>query len=293
MQLIDFSVKRSNKTIPPDTTYNQFSTDNNILLYIYCKKYIVRKDTNHYNCFIMLKKIFVSFLFSFFIMNFLTAFAVERLYFNRFVADNAGVLDTKAERALNRRISDLQRKTSADIAVVTLRSLRGQTIEDAALEIGRKYNVGKSGKNNGVVFLVVTKDRKVRIEVGYGLEGVINDAKAGRILDEQVLPYFKQGKYQGGILRGTHVLSQEIASSYGVTLADAYKVGKPPSSASSKNIMWLYVIIFVLAFILPSRRRYGYGRRYSSFGSSFGGGSFGGSFGGGGGFGGGGASRGW
>lgn len=241
----------------------------------------------------MLKKIFVSFLFSFFIMNFLTAFAVEQLYFNRFVADNAGVLDTKSERALNRRISDLQRRTSADIAVVTIRTLRGQSIEDAALEIGRKYNVGKSGKNNGVVFLVVTNDRKVRIEVGYGLEGTINDAKAGRILDEQVLPYFKQGKYQGGILRGTHVLSGEIASSYGITLTDAYKVGRPPSSRSSKNLTWIYVIIFVLAIFLPGRRRYGYGRRYSSFGSSFGGGSFGGSFGGGGGFGGGGASRGW
>lgn len=234
----------------------------------------------------MLKNVVVLFLFLLFSMNFLTAFAVERLYFNSFVADNAGVLDTKAEQDLNSRIYDLQRKTSADIAVVTINSLNGQTVEDVALEIGRKYKVGKSGKNNGVVFLVAIQDRKVRIEVGYGLEGVINDAKAGRILDEQVLPFFKQEQYQEGILQGTYVLSENIASSYGVTLSDVYKVGKPPLSSSSKAT-WINIVILLIIFLMPKRRRNSL--EYCDIGSS----SFGGSFGGGGGFGGGGASRGW
>src|SRR5699024_2796637 len=113
---------------------------------------------------------------------------------------------------------DLQTKTGADIAVATVKSLDGRPVESVAIQIGRDFKVGSKDKNEGAVVLVAPNDRKVRIEVGYGLEGIINDAKAGRIIDEEMLPYFKNGDYTSGIVRGTYVLAEDIAAANGVTL---------------------------------------------------------------------------
>ena len=143
----------------------------------------------------MLRRILVLafFLFSFV---FQSVFADTAYNFDAFISDNAKVLNQSTRDNINAFLWDLQKKTGADIAVVTVNSLDGRSIEETALEIGRKYKLGKKGEDNGAVILVAPNDRKMRIEIGYGLEGIIPDGKAGRIRDEDMIPYFQKGDYQ-------------------------------------------------------------------------------------------------
>ena len=208
--------------------------------------------------------------------------AVEDIFFTGFISDNAGILSEDVKNDLNMTLWDLQKKSGADIAVVTLTDLNGQSVEDAALEIGRKYKIGAAGKNNGVVFLTAINDRKMRFELGRGLENKIDISTLVNIRDKDVLPYYRLNDYESGISRGTYILAQTVANADGVNIksqgicpeqmSDNYyhKREKPP--------FWVYILAIILA---PFRRR----RRFDS--SGFGG------FGGGGGFGGCGCSGSW
>ena len=169
------------------------------------------------------------------------------LHFNGFIADEAQVLSSNNEASLNALLYDLQKKTKADIAVVTLAALDGQPIEDAALNIGRKYKIGDKKLNSGAVVLVVPNDRQARIEIGYGLEGAITDAHAGRILDYYMIPYFRQNNYEKGIIDGTTVLAVDIADYYGVKISASKPI--PPTNDEGSGlavllflIIWLYLI---------------------------------------------------
>ena len=102
----------------------------------------------------------------------LSAFALN---FNGFVADEADVLSSNTEAVINSYLYDLQQKTKADIAVVTLKSLNNRPIDEVALNIAREYKLGDKNLNNGALVLVVPKDKEARIEIGYGLEGAITD----------------------------------------------------------------------------------------------------------------------
>ncbi len=218
----------------------------------------------------------------------LPVFAFEALNFNGFIADNAGVISSSNETVLNQVLLELQSKTKADIAVVTLNSLHNEAIEDVALEIGRRYKLGDKKLNNGAVILVVPNDRKARIETGYGLEGIINDAKAGRILDNYMIPYFRDGNYEKGIIQGTLAVAYEIAEAYGVQLSF-----EKPSAQKSDDADILIIIMFIIIFMIISNRNGPGGMIFFGGPRGFGGGGGGIRFGGGGGFGGGGASRGW
>lgn len=211
------------------------------------------------------------------------AFAAP-LMFDGFVSDNAHVLSQNAVYQINSLLLDLQKKTGADIAVVTLKTLNGRSIEDTALEIAREAKLGNTKEDNGALILVVPPEHRMRIEIGYGLEGVINDAKAGRIRDDDMLPYFRNGDYESGIWRGTFVLASEIASSYGVKLAPSDNVPQAPISDGSYLDLLIILLILLLIFSGP-------GGFFFLPGGRGGGGGI--SFGGGGGFGGGGASGRW
>ncbi|NLF83556.1 MAG: hypothetical protein GX568_06200 [Candidatus Gastranaerophilales bacterium] len=218
-----------------------------------------------------------------------------------YVNDFAGIISGREEARLDVVIRELKAKTGAEIAVVTLKSLDGYPTEDVALAIGRQWGVGQKGKDNGLVILVAPNDRKVRIEVGYGLEGYITDGQAGRIIDEYMIPYFKQGNYEQGIVSGTFAVTGAIAKGHGVTITGNYAYQRPISPTSDNTsapnnplFNFIFVAIFIylaikhpdlLLLLLLSSGRGGRG-------GGFGGGSFGGGFGGGG-FGGGGAGRGW
>ena len=240
----------------------------------------------------MLKKLLFIIFFSLVFCFCQSAFCDSVYNFDGFISDNAGVLNSRAKASINALMWDLQKKTGADVAVVTVKSLDGRSVEETALNIGRKYKIGKKGEDTGAVILVAPNDRRLRIEIGYGLEGIITDGKAGRIRDEEMLPYFKKGDYESGIWRGSYALAQNIAKGYGVTLSDTGPVPKAPSKSEDNAFFVLFVIIFlcirfnIFPIFIPFG---GYGSRYDS---GFGGGGFGG-FGGGGGFDGGGASGGW
>lgn len=213
-------------------------------------------------------------------------FAVKKLFFNGFVSDNAAVISDDSINYINSFLYDLQKKTGTDIAVVTLYRIYNQSVEDAALEIGRKYKLGSKSLNNGAVVLVVVKDRVMRIEIGYGLEGIITDAHAGRIRDA-MLPYFKNEDYESGILKGTYMLASDIAKGYGVELSSAPPKINPFKAPLSNPNLLMFLLICFMIFRISYIWNSAFGARYYGSHTSFGG------FSGGGGFGGGGASGRW
>ena len=118
------------------------------------------------------------------------------------VTDMPGALRAETVAHLNQAIGDLERTHGIEMAVVVVRSLDGLTIDDAAEKLFKLWGIGKKDRDNGLLFLWSTGDRKVRIEVGYGLEGIIPDGKAGAILDAYVIPRFKAGNFDMGVIEG-------------------------------------------------------------------------------------------
>lgn len=217
------------------------------------------------------------------------------------VSDFASVISASEEQELTSLITELQQKTGAQIAVVTLPSLEGGEIDDFTVRLFERWGVGQKGKDNGVMFLASMKDRKMRIEVGYGLEGAIPDATAGRIRRDIITPYFKAGNLGRGIVMGVAALSQEVAKEYGATLTGGARYQPVQSSRPRKGnpiVGLIFAICFVLfairhpqlALLLLLSGMRGGGGGYRSGGGGFGGG--GGGFGGGM-SGGGGSSGGW
>ena len=224
-----------------------------------------------------------------------------------YVSDFAGIIPQNRAGALKVLAQELERKTGAEMAIVTVPDLGGENLETYAVDLFEQWGIGKKGKDNGVLILIAVKERKVRLEVGYGLEGIIPDGRAGQIIREQITPAFKAGDYGAGILQGAYVVSQIIAHDAGVQLnLKDPKVAYAPRGrrrgsligALIKNFVFIFFIIpfFFRGLFFPSRRRRG-GFWMSGMGG-FGGGGFGGGGGGFGGFGGGmsgggGASGGW
>lgn len=214
------------------------------------------------------------------------------------VSDYAGIIDPQTEQAMEGTISELEQKTSAEIAVVTVKSLGNESVESLAVKLFAEWGIGKKGRDNGVLFLTSVQDRRTRIEVGYGLEGIITDGTTGEILDSYVVPEFKKGDYSRGMALGTLVIASIIAKDAGIKLTGAAmpvrtRRAKPSAGKAILNLIFLVVmgILFIRnPFLFLLFLGMGGGR-----GGRFGGGGFGGGFGGfGGGMsGGGGASRGW
>lgn len=138
---------------------------------------------------------------------------------NVYIQDYAGVIDAQAKASMNAIAEELQRKTKAQLVVVTIKSLQGESLEEYSLELLRKWGIGDKNLNNGVLLLVAVDDRKSRIEVGYGLEGALNDSLTGRIQDEYILPYLRQNQYSKGIQNGFNALAQIVAKEYNVNIS--------------------------------------------------------------------------
>lgn len=136
-----------------------------------------------------------------------------------FVIDQGGVLGAEYISLIDGISRDLKNKTGAELAVVTIDDLDGTTVEDYAVKLFSRFGIGQKGKDNGLLILFARDDRKVRIEVGYGLEAVINDAKAGRLLDMYAVPKFKEGLFGRGLYDVTKETALEVAKSSGVSLS--------------------------------------------------------------------------
>ncbi len=226
------------------------------------------------------------------------------------VVDDAGVLDAWTQSELSDMLATHEGATGEQVVVVTLPSLQGYSIEDFGYQLGRHWGIGQKGKNNGVLLIVAPKEHKVRIEVGYGLEGELTDAASRTIIDNYILPSFKRGDFNAGVLAGTTSILQVLGGnppeiSEPATSAVPNKVG-PPTGIELAGIALFFLIpviglLFLLRAILTGRVReldsYGRdseGRYVGGPSSGGGGGGDGGGFSGGGGsFGGGGASGSW
>lgn len=135
-----------------------------------------------------------------------------------YVQDYAQVLSAEDKRRLLSIGQELDNKTTAQLAVVTVKTLDGQPIEDYALAILREWGIGSKEKNNGALIVVAVQDRRSRIEVGYGLEGLLTDGLTGRIQDQAMIPYFRKGNYAAGIVNGYAVTASLIAKDAGIQL---------------------------------------------------------------------------
>jgi len=211
-----------------------------------------------------------------------------------YVNDKAGLISQTVELKLEQFLREFENSDSTQISVLTIPSLDGEALEDYSLKVFENWKIGQLGKDNGALLLVAKTERKIRIEVGYGLEGRLTDLLAGRIIDREISPKFKQGDYDGGIISGILAMAEAVRGEYAGS----------GTKKSQKKKSSPFGLIFLLFFLGPFLSRIG-GRRNSRyrrsgifFGGPFmGGGGFGGGgggfSGGGGGGGGGGASGGW
>ncbi|MBW1820886.1 MAG: TPM domain-containing protein, partial [Deltaproteobacteria bacterium] len=127
------------------------------------------------------------------------------------VVDLAGIIDNSTEAKLNQYLRELEQKTTAQVAILTIKSLEGESLEDLSITVAHdKWKLGQKGKDNGVLLLVSLSDKKYRIEVGYGLEGVIPDSMAGSIGRSYLVPFFRKGDYSNGIYTAALALANEI-----------------------------------------------------------------------------------
>lgn len=123
------------------------------------------------------------------------------------IHDFAGLLSAEQRQSLETLVRDVERQTTAQIAVVTVRSLEGRTVESYANELFNTWGIGQHDVNNGVLFLIAPQERRMRIEVGFGLEPLLTDALCGEIRDTHIIPRFKNQDYPGGIIAGTRQLA--------------------------------------------------------------------------------------
>ena len=140
--------------------------------------------------------------------------AQEVPYLEGRVNDYAGVLSSKTISGLNTALKSFEDSTSNQIAVLTIHTLDGANLEEYSMKVAQTWKLGQKGKDNGVLLLVVTDDRKIRIEVGYGLEGTLTDAVCSVIIQREILPKFKKGDYDGGVSAGIVSILAAIGGTY-------------------------------------------------------------------------------
>ena len=229
--------------------------------------------------------------------------------------DTAGMVSTTDAAMLNTKLKTFEEETGAQFLIYTLPSIEDDAIEDWTIRAARQWAVGQKKYDNGLILFVFAKDRKARVEVGYGLEGTITDAVSSRVIREQLAPHFQQNDYAGGLNAAANELMRLIRThEKPVPAAQPSQGGRRESGGFDIGIL-VFIAVFLFLFILPllRRRRSGCGGCIPIFlpmgggGITFGGGGFssggfggfsgggggGGFSGGGGGFGGGGATGGW
>ncbi|GAB3370681.1 TPM domain-containing protein [Spongiibacter taiwanensis] len=211
------------------------------------------------------------------------------------VVDNADMLSIATEREVSKKLAAHEQATGNQVAVVTLKDLQGETIEDYGYQLGRHWGIGQKDKDNGALLIVAKQEREIRIEVGYGLEGQLTDAVSAQIIFQIISPAFRQGQFDTGIRQGVDAMLEVLG---GGKLAPS-KASKPKQAPPALGgLILLFVILMMIGGGRGGRGFLGGMVLGSVLGGGhrggFGGGGFGGGFGGGGGgFGGGGASGGW
>ena len=231
------------------------------------------------------------------------------------VVDQANLLDVATEQALTEKLAALEASSTDQLVVVTLNSLQDQEIEDYGYQLGRAWGIGQKQNDNGALLIIAPNERKVRVEVGYGLEPILTDAFSSQIIRDDILPSFRDGDYQAGVVKGVDALIAQLSLDPAEAQARAQAAATQQADTKGDSILPIIIVAAIFFFMFLIAMRSGRGRR-SGVGSVLlwaasealrssgrggggwgGGGGFGGGgggFGGGGGsFGGGGASGGW
>jgi uncharacterized protein len=241
-----------------------------------------------------MKKLFLFFIFTFSIF----AQEPELPNLTAWATDYTNTLSAGQISELNTKLKTYSDTTSNQIVFLMIPSLNGYPLEDYSYDVAKKNKIGTAKNNNGILLLVVKDDHKIRIEVGYGLEGAFPDALANSIIRNVIKPYFLKGDFYSGVNEGTNAIFATIAGEYKADTQETRRSSRSPLSL-------LFPIIMIISFLFSLFRRGGRGGRggFTYFGGlgGFGGGGGGGGFGGGGGgfsgggggFGGGGSSGGW
>jgi uncharacterized protein len=228
------------------------------------------------------------------------------------VVDRADLLSPAVEAELTTKLEALEAESSDQVVVATIPDLQGYEIEEYGYQLGRAWGIGQNDTNNGVLLIVAPNERKVRIEVGYGLEGVLTDGLSGLIIQRQILPAFRDGDFERGVVQGVDAIDQQLRLDPAEAAARAAAVEQDAESAAAPAIgVAVSAFLLILFWIVVARSGGRRGRRRNDGvwiwaasealrhagrgggGSSWGGGGGGGFGGGGGSFGGGGASGGW
>ena len=229
--------------------------------------------------------------------------------------DRANLISAGDAAALNQKLAAFEQESGAQFIVYILPSLEGDSVEDFTIRAVEKWKVGQAKYDNGLVLFVFVQDRKIRVEVGYGLEGTITDAFSSRVIRQYIAPRFQSGDWAGGINAGADALMAQIRKGEApVEPMERARSGEG-EPAGVGSVLFMIILFVIIFFILPAMLRGGRGgcggclplfffpgggggitfggHRGGFGGGGFGGGGFGGFSGGGGGFGGGGATGGW
>ena len=206
-----------------------------------------------------------------------------------YVNDKAGVLSDAQEKSMVSAAEQLAKQTGAQVVVLTVTTLDDRDITEYALEIARAWGIGDKEKNNGVLILLSTGDREVRVEVGLGLEGCLPDGKTGRLIDDYAIPYYAQNDFATGTEQLFHAVMNVVCEEYSI---DPASLNVPVMDTAEEEITTFDLIFLLVAFagmialIVLTRGRvlifFGFGgfgrggRGGGGGGRSFGGGSFGG-----------------
>jgi uncharacterized protein len=230
------------------------------------------------------------------------------------IVDNARLLEPEDRAAIEAELAALEQKSTDQLVVVTLPSLQGYEIEDFGYQLGRKWGIGQAGRNNGVLLIVAPNERRVRIEVGRGLEPIVTDLLSKLIIENTILPAFRRGDFSGGIRAGVRDLKDVLLGDAEAVEERAKSARKPPGLDYTSLLLiafWVAVLLFVLYAVARNARHMPQAARHrgtwgrggpvvvpggwggGSGGWSGGGGGGGGWSGGGGDFGGGGGSGSW
>ena len=215
-----------------------------------------------------------------------TASAADIPLLEGYVTDQAGLISAGVKVKLENYLKDFEKSDSTQIFILTVPSLEGKALEQYSVEVAEAWKIGQAGKDNGVLLFVARDDRQVRIEVGYGLEGMLTDLLAGRIIDHEIIPRFKEGKFEEGITAGVGGIVAVVRGEY---------KGEPENAVTTVRTLAIFIIIIAVLIIRGVFRKHGGSGGHGGFFSGGIGGGRGEGFSGGSGgrFGGGGASGRW
>lgn len=162
------------------------------------------------------------------------------------VTDLAGLLTDQQIRDLESKLSELESTDSTQIAILLIPSLQGEVLEDYSHRVASEWRLGQKGRDNGALLLIAMKERKVRIEVGYGLEAKLTDALARRVIQEEIVPSFRQGHYFGGIDAAATAIIQIVRGSYQATQRRAPETG----GGGPRRLDWIIFLFIPLLWAL-------------------------------------------